>query len=207
MTVTLCKWENECLMTESDTLWMGRWRTVMTESDIVWIGICIYLMTESETVWMGRWRAVWWQRVTLCGWEDDGLCDDRVKQSEWKDKGLCDDRVKPCEWEDDCVTTESDTVWMDFLNMQDSVMAESETVWMGSWRIVWSQSVTLCGWEGKGLCDREWHCVDGKVKDCVTESDTVWMGRWGTVWQRVTLCGWEDEGLCDDREARVTQCE
>ena len=37
----------------------------------------------------------------------------------------------------------------------------------------------MCDWEDKGLCDnREWQCVNWKIKDCViTESDTVWMGR------------------------------
>ena len=152
MTVTLCKWENGWLC--DDREWHFVNGKMKDCDDRVWH--CV------------NWNIyMWWKRVKRCEWEDEGLCDDRVKQ---------------CEWEDDCVTTESDTVWMDFLNIQDCVMAESETVWMGSWRIVWSQRVTLCRWEGKGLCDREWHCADGKIKDCVTENDTVWMGRWRTVW-------------------------
>ena len=35
--------------------------------------------------------------MTLCDWEDEGLCDDRVSQSECEDEGLYDDNVTKCE--------------------------------------------------------------------------------------------------------------
>ena len=39
--------------------------------------------------------------LTPCDWEDEGLCDDRVSQSECEDEGLYDDNVTLCERENE----------------------------------------------------------------------------------------------------------